>query len=191
MLKIVGGLKPDKHAKGWVYLLKTTRYIQKAERQLKKGFGFTHRFFVSIGERYTFQHGHREAGRAAALSRGAWYAIAVVFFLEGATEKLPGRRLLVEESGIYAVGRLLRRGHRELGRAAALSRGAWYAVVFFLEGATETLAGRRLLVEESGRLSGVFLEGATEKLAGRRLLVEGSGCEGSSELELGRQLVVA
>ena len=62
---------------------------------------------------------------------------------------------------------LIRRGRRDAGGAAALSRGEWYAiaVVFFLEGATEKLAGRRL--------------------------VEGSGCEGSSELELGRWLVVA
>ena len=80
---------------------------------------------------------------------------AAVFFLEGATEKLAGRRLLVEESG-RCRGLLLRRGHREAGGAAALSRGEWYAVaaVFFLEGATEKLAGRRLLVEEW-----FFLEG--------------------------------
>ena len=61
---------------------------------------------------------HREAGGAAALSRGEWYAAAVVS-LEGVTEKLAGRRLLVV---VRCRGRLpLRRGHREAGGAEAPS----------------------------------------------------------------------
>ena len=59
-------------------------------------------------ELYAFQQGHREAGGAAALSRGKWYVYAVaVVFLEGATEKLAGRRLLVV---VRYRGCLLRRG---------------------------------------------------------------------------------
>ena len=74
------------------------------------------------------RRGHREAGRAAALSRGQRYAVAV-FFLQGATDQ---RRLLLVA---HCRGRLLRRGHREAGRAAALSRGQWHTVaVVFLEG---------------------------------------------------------
>ena len=111
-------------------------------------------------------------------------AVAVVF-LEGATDK---RRLLAVA---HCRGRLLRRGHREAGRAAALSRGQRYAVaVVFLEGATDQ---RRLLVVahcrgrllRGGRLNGVgFLLYASLQSAF-------SSREGPSELELGRRLVVA